>query len=305
MNISYDYYRIFYYVAKYGSFTKAANMLLCNQPNLSRAIKVLEAELGCTLFERTHKGVRATPEGEMLYAHIALAFEHIQAGESEVSQNKSLQKGLISLGATEIALRCYLLPILNEYRKKYPNIKIKISNLSTPQAISALQNGLVDFAVVTSPVTEYGADVAVKELCDFEDVAVCGDAFYADLCERTMTLQDLSAYPLVSLGKGGASYAFYADLFSRAGMNYSPDVEAATTDQILPLVRHNLGIGFVPCAFLQEEPIGVFPIALSTPIPSRHVCLATKKGHSLSLPAGALKGMLEVKDSHANCQDVF
>lgn len=78
MNVSYDHYRIFYYVAKYGSFTQVANMLLNNQPNITRAMKVLEAELGCTLFIRTNKGVTLTHEGKALYAHISLAFEHIQ-----------------------------------------------------------------------------------------------------------------------------------------------------------------------------------------------------------------------------------
>ena len=45
MNISYDYYAVFYHVAKYGSFTKAANALFLNQPNLTRTIKSLEEKL--------------------------------------------------------------------------------------------------------------------------------------------------------------------------------------------------------------------------------------------------------------------
>lgn len=49
MYISYDYYRIFYYVAKYGNFTQAAQALMNNQPNITRTIKNLEAELSCTL----------------------------------------------------------------------------------------------------------------------------------------------------------------------------------------------------------------------------------------------------------------
>ena len=50
MYISYDYYRIFYYVARYGSISKAASVLMNNQPNLTRTIKNLEGELGCPLF---------------------------------------------------------------------------------------------------------------------------------------------------------------------------------------------------------------------------------------------------------------
>ena len=66
MDVSYDYYRIFYYVAKCGNLSQAAKQLLNNQPNLTRSIKNLEAALGCTLFSRTNRGVRLTPEGEQL-----------------------------------------------------------------------------------------------------------------------------------------------------------------------------------------------------------------------------------------------
>ena len=77
MFISYDHYRIFYFVAKYGSFTRAAEALFCNQPNLTRTIRNLETSLGCTLFERTNKGVTLTDDGKELYEHISIAFEHI------------------------------------------------------------------------------------------------------------------------------------------------------------------------------------------------------------------------------------
>ena len=64
MNISYDYYKIFYFVARYGSFTRAAEVLMNNQPNITRSIKNLEGELGCTLFVRSNRGVTLTAEGE-------------------------------------------------------------------------------------------------------------------------------------------------------------------------------------------------------------------------------------------------
>ena len=102
MYISYDYYRIFYYVAKCGSFTQAANILMSNQPNLTRAIKSLEAGLGCTLLERSNRGVKLTEEGEKLYENISVAMEHIMAGEERITANKTLKKGFVSIGATEI-----------------------------------------------------------------------------------------------------------------------------------------------------------------------------------------------------------
>ena len=84
MNVSYDYYRIFYYVAKYGNLSQAAKHLLNNQPNLTRSIKNLEAELGCTLFSRTNRGVKLTPEGE----RILNAYERFAADINAYSQER-------------------------------------------------------------------------------------------------------------------------------------------------------------------------------------------------------------------------
>ena len=67
MYINYDYYRVFYFVAKYGSLSQASKQLMNNQPNLTRTIKNLESALGCPLFSRTNRGMKLTPEGEKLF----------------------------------------------------------------------------------------------------------------------------------------------------------------------------------------------------------------------------------------------
>lgn len=56
MEVTYDYYRIFYYAAKYKSFSQAATILMSNQPNVTRAIHNLESQLGCRLFIRSNRG---------------------------------------------------------------------------------------------------------------------------------------------------------------------------------------------------------------------------------------------------------
>lgn len=141
MYISYDYYRVFYYVAKYGNITQAAKLMLNSQPNLTRTIKNLEAELGCALFSRSNQGMKLTPEGKRLYEHIKIAYEHIEMGEAEITDSRSLRSGSVYVAASEVALRCLLLPVLKKYRLRYPGIHIRISNHSTPQAIAALKGG--------------------------------------------------------------------------------------------------------------------------------------------------------------------
>ena len=63
MEITYDYYRIFYYAAKYKSFSKAAEILMSNQPNITHFMNNLENQLGCRLFIRSNRGVTLTREG--------------------------------------------------------------------------------------------------------------------------------------------------------------------------------------------------------------------------------------------------
>ena len=90
MNISYDSYRVFYYAAKYRSFSQAAAALYSNQPNVTRMIRKLESELGCALFFRSPQGVRLTPEGEKLYTHIAVAPTRACKAVSSTSQRAAL-----------------------------------------------------------------------------------------------------------------------------------------------------------------------------------------------------------------------
>ena len=224
MNISYDHYRIFYNVAKYKSFTRAAEVMYSNQPNLTRAIKTLEKQLGCTLFERTNKGVRLTEDGKELYEHISVAYEHIQAGEEAISAKHSMDHGVVSIGATEIALRCCLLPILSRYHQMHPGVRIKILNVSTPQALKMIDNRLVDIAIVTTPADINGKLISTK-LSLLQEVPVCSKSFNIN---KSVTFTELSEYPIISLGTGTSTFDFYLEEFSKHGCSFSPDIEAAT-----------------------------------------------------------------------------
>lgn len=292
MNISYDYYAVFYHVAKYGSFTKAANALFLNQPNLTRTIKSLEEKLGCALFVRSNKGVKLTPAGEVLYEHVSAAFEHFSAAEEEISMNKSLTHGIVSIGASDIALYLYLLPVLNQYRNLYPGVRIKISYVSAAGAISKLNSGLIDLAMFTSPV-EYAPEIAAVKIKPFREVAICGENYRNIVTEKGLTFAELAKYPIVSFGKKTSTYDFYFRLFEKHGLEFSPDIEAATADQIIPLVRHNLGIGLVPEEFLSTKEVdGIYRLPLADTIPERHVLLAKKRTRPLALPAKKLEQII-------------
>ena len=291
MNINYDYYRVFYYVARYRNITLAANAMLYNQPNVTRTIKKLESELGCTLFVRSNRGVTLTPEGEKLYEHIKIAVAQIELAEEELSSARSLQYGLVSIGVTEVALRTFLLPVLNEYRKRYPSIRLNISNFTTSQAISSLKSGLVDIAVVTTPMGDIRG-LRSRTLKTFRELAVCGESFAA-LSERELSLRELTEYPIVSLGSQAKSYELYQNWFAENNLAFEPVVELATADQILPVVKNNLGIGFVPESFLEDESGGkIYRLRLKERTPERSVVLLRREDGSLSIAANQIYDLI-------------
>lgn len=291
MSISYEYYRIFYYVTKYRNFTQAAAALMSNQPNVTRTIKNLENELGCTLFIRSNRGVKLTPEGEKLYAHIRIAVEQIEMGEELLSMDRTLQSGIISIGASEVALRCFLLPVLNEYHRLYPGVRLRISNQPTPEPVSALRNGSVDIAVVTTPTGDMRS-LKAQNVREYREVAVCGAAFL-ELTKKTIAMSELSDYSIISLGKQTKTYDYYCEWFAKKGLPFAPDIEVATADQILPMVKNNLGIGFVPEDFFKDEDNGnIFPLHLKEELPSRSVCYIKRKDQSLSIAAREFERMI-------------
>ncbi len=292
MAISYDYYRIFYYVAQHRNFTKAAEALMNNQPNITRCMNNLEQELGCKLFVRSNHGVTLTPEGERLYARVAAAFDQLRRGEEEIRKDCSLEVGTVSIAASETSLHLLLLERLSAFHARYPGVHLRITNDSTPQAIAALTRGLVHCAVVTTPC---GVKKPLREteLLSFREILVCGPRF-KHLAAEMRRLQDIESYPFVCLGSKTGTYEFYQRLFLKHNLAFHVDMEASTMDQVLPMVEYDLGIGFFPeimaaPAIARGE---VFQIRLVEPVPERSVSLVEDTSCPQSTAMKALRKLL-------------
>lgn len=292
MNVSYEYYRIFYYVAKYKKLTLAAEILHNNQPNISRTIKLLEHELGCSLIIRSNRGITLTPEGERLYSHIKIAVEQIQAAEEEITMSTGMHEGVVTIGVSETALHLVLLPTLNRFKKNYPKIHIRIFSHLTNQAVDAVKNGLVDFAVVTTPA-DIEKPLLSTPIMEYRDILLGGPA-YSFLTKAPVSLKELTKYPLVCLGENTITYKFYSDFYRSHGLTLRPELEASSTDQLLPIIKNDLGLGFAPeiltIEALQKKEI--FSIALIEEPPSRHIGFIENLNYPLNIAAKELKKLM-------------
>lgn len=293
MDINFEYYKIFYFVAKYGNITKAAAALGSNQPNVTRIMKLLESQLNCKLFIRGARGVSLTKEGERLYSHVAIAYRNILDAQEEICGKDALHGGTIEIGATETALHLFLLQILHGFKREYPSIRIKIHNRNTLGTIRHLMSGELDFAVVTSPF-EVPKTVSCLKVLDYEEILVGGTA-YQELCNKPMELSGLKDYPLVGLGRETVTYELYKNFFVGHKVDMELDIEVATSDLMLPLLENNFGLGFMPKPMaeplIQEGKLVQIP--LNAAPPKRSIQVIADRGRGKSLATGIFYKYLE------------
>lgn len=101
MDINYELYKVFYYVAKTLSFSDASKRLFISQSAVSQSIKALEKKLNQHLFIRSTKRVKLTPEGEVLFKHIEPAVNLIMRGENQILDANALNGGQLRIGASD------------------------------------------------------------------------------------------------------------------------------------------------------------------------------------------------------------
>lgn len=171
----------------------------------------------------------------------------------------------------------------------YPKVRLKIYNYSTPQAIEAVKSGKIDFAVVSTPV-KVKSPLEKTILCSFKEILIGGTDF-EHIKDDNISLKNLKDYPLISLGQETTTYDFYNKIFLKYGIELNPDTEVATTDQIIPLVKSDLGMAFVPEPMAREsiEKNEIVEISLKEKIPNREICIVHDCQHPLNSAARKLK----------------
>ena len=161
---------------------------------------------------------------------------------------------------------------------------MKLFNSSTPEMLREILDGHIDFAVLVMDSNYRHEDLSITHLTDFEDIMIGGQAF-SELNGRSISLKEFIDYSLVSMEKGTMTRQFFDQFFHEHNLFPEPDIELATTDLIVPVIRGGLGIGLVPEPFAREALARgeIFNITLKEKIPRREICLIKKKKASLSL----------------------
>ena len=147
MDINYELYKVFYYVASSLSFSEASKQLYISQSAVSQSIKALEKKLDQVLFIRSTKKVQLTPEGEILLRHVEPAMNLIKRGENQLLESASTG-GQIRIGASDTICRYFLVPYLERFHRSFPSSHIKVTNQTSIKCVDLLENGQVDLIFI-------------------------------------------------------------------------------------------------------------------------------------------------------------
>ena len=288
-----EYFKVFYYTARLGSVTGAANELSISQPAVSQSLKALERSLGAPLFQRASRGVRLTREGQLLYSYVEKVYEEIEQGVEKVRQMLNLELGKVHIGASDMTLRFYLLPFLERFHEQYPGIKAIVANAPTPETLRLLQAGKIDFGVVSAPFRQQ-EEFRVEQVREIEDVFVAGRRFIS-YKNRMMDLQELEGLPLIFLEGNTSTRSYMNTYLSANGVELQPEFELSTSDMIVQFALRNLGIGCVVRDFAAEflESGLLFELRFNKMIPRRQICVVTGRKMPVSAAAGKLLEIME------------
>ena len=287
MNLNFEYYKVFYYVCKCGSLTGAANVLMTSQPGSDpHHPQSGKRHWLPSLYPAAKNGVELTPEGGPSTNIFSAACAQIFKGENELAGMISLDNGTVCISATETALHCCLFKAMEEFNRYYPNVQFKLLNNSTVNSIQALKSGRVDMAVVSSMPLQRESHLQIKSLRKYHDILIGGNKFQ-HLKGKKTSLEELKDYPWIGLTSGSITRTSLDRYFNELGLPFNPDIELATTDMILPVVRHNLGIGFIPSEFAAEDIRRgtVFEINIEERLPERDILLVYDTEYPQSIAA--------------------
>lgn len=222
MNINFEYYKVFYVIAKNKNITKAANELNISQPAISRMLKTMEDQMNIKLFIRKAKGVILTNEGKELYRLIADYIDNIM--KAEISFSKIIKKKTIKIAGNKTYIN-YL--IENKKLDNIFNTNFSINLIDTNSfdlLNNQLSNNLIDFAFISEPTNyQFNTELIFKQLEEFhlvylshvgnnKPIVLLNISKFSDICkkylqsinvniENIILVDDYDViYPLISRG---------------------------------------------------------------------------------------------------------
>ncbi len=291
MDINYETYKIFYHVAISGSISKASQKLLISQPAVTWHLKNLESNLGVALFIRTKRGVKLTDEGTIFFEYIKEGIKNFTNGENALTNLKNLDYGNIRIGASTTVSEHVLMPYLQLFHEKYPNIDIQIVNTLTEDLLKELRDGNLDMLLLNMPMSG-GKDLKIEKIMNVQDIFI-GNKKYYDMCNGKVNLEELNNYPLLFQKLPSNTRQYLDSYLKDNNVILYPKTEIVSYNLIMEFVKSGFGIGYATKEFIKEEleNKSLYEIKVTPSIPKRFIGVVTLNN---SIPNYSVKKLIDI-----------
>lgn len=269
--------RSFVKIAELGSFHEAAEALHLSQPALSRRMKKLEEGLGTALLDRTTRRVSLTSVGRDFLPKARRLLDDSILNIRELAERQS---GRVTLACIPTAAFYFLPSVIRLYNERYPQIRIRLLDLSANEGLEAVLRGEADFGI--NMMSGQHPDIEFVPLVDEPFVLACRRDH--ELAERSaVTWSELSNYRLIGVGRLSGNRMLLDHALS--GLSWRPQwfYEVQHLSTSLGLVEAGLGVSAVPSLAMPavDHPTLV-SIPLVEPVVNRSLGLVYRRGASLS-----------------------
>ena len=251
MNINLELYKVFYYVAKNQSISRAANELMISQPAISKSIKTLEELINTELFIRKRDGVQLTEAGETIYKKVKNALMLINSAEEDILSLTKMTSGVINIGASKTIIQEFLMPLIKKFHEEYPGIKVRIYTQRTSELIKTANNGLVDIIFTNFPYS-YPNNFESIKLLDIHDCFVANNNFDY-LKNKVLTLDELSKLPLLLITPGASTRVYIDEFALNNNITLNPEMEFSSYTLVKEFTKGGFGVGLLTREFLKDE----------------------------------------------------
>lgn len=243
--------RTFTVIAKVGSFTKAAEQLDYAQSSVSAQVRALETELETRLFERMGREICLTEAGQRLLVYAEQFLKLAEEAKESVS-GSAKPAGTLTIGAPESLCVFLLPPVLLQYRKLYPEVKLVLKLGSCKDLYEWTRQNRVDVGfLMGAPKVMPGLLV---ESMRQEQMVLVGAKDHPLALQASCSPQDLAGQDLIVVEEAGCCYRIaFERQVTDAGVQWGSVQEFGSVEMIKKCVFSGLGISVLPRMTVEEE----------------------------------------------------
>lgn len=233
--------------------SKAAESLYISQPGISKQIKQLEDELGVQIFVRNGKRIVAVSEPGKAVLEIAQRMLHDAGNLKQVAQEfHSQDTGTLILATTHTQARYALPPVVKQFIKRYPKVKLGLHQGNPTQIAEQVLSGEADIGIATESLSNY--DKLLTLPCFEWHHCVVMPPKHPLLDEKKLTLAKLAQYPIVTYDYAFSGRSKIDEAFAAAKIEPNIALTAIDADVIKTYVELGLGVGILAeLAFIPER----------------------------------------------------